>query len=180
MMRRASGFTLIEVIIVVALVSVMLVVLAQFFFSTSTLYRKENADLAVNYAARAGLDDVDSYVRQATQTIDSYAPYTAGPDVLILEIGALSDSNQLVPGAYDKVIFYLSGSSLWREIVADPASTRTSGSRVMAENISSLTFTYDNVDFAQVTTVETSMDIMQNTGRETVRLNISSKSRLRN
>lgn len=178
--KNSAGFSLMEAIIVIALVSVILVMLSQFFLGGNQTYRLQKAEISVNYSARAGLDDIDSYVRQAAQVLNSYDVYTAGSAVLILEIPSLSASNQIIPATNDHVVYYMDGTKLLRQIYVDPASIRLAGTKLVAENISSIEFILDNVDYAQVTEVETEMVITENTGRENKTLSITSKSRLRN
>jgi prepilin-type N-terminal cleavage/methylation domain-containing protein len=178
--KLSRGFTLIEVVIVVALTGIIMVVLTEFFFTTNQIYKSQNAELGVNMSARASLDDIDAYVKQATQVVDTYSTYSTGPTALILEIQSIDGSGQLIPGVYDKVVYYMTGNSLFREIFPDPASSRLPGGKLLGRYISTLEFTYDNASMPQVSVVTINMTIAESAGRETRDITISSKSRLRN
>jgi prepilin-type N-terminal cleavage/methylation domain-containing protein len=174
------GFTLIEMIIVIGIMSVVMVVLSQMFLGTERTYRTQNAELNVNFAARSTLDDIDAYVRQATKALGTYTTYTAGPSVLILEIPSVNSSNQLVPGTYDKVVFTFSANRVERIVIADAASTRLSNTKLLADNVTDLTFTYNNADFAQVTKVQTDISVIETSGRDTRSIDVSTISYMRN
>jgi prepilin-type N-terminal cleavage/methylation domain-containing protein len=180
-MTKNKGFTLIEAVIVVALLGVMMVVITQFFLGSNELYNSQNAELDVNFASRNGLDDIDASVRQATQVMEFYDTHASGPTVLILEVPAINVSNQIIPAVFDYIVYFLDGNVLNKQIYVDPASSRRAeATRGVAHNITTLTFTYNDPNFVQVTEVETNMEINRQFARSSRTLNISSKSYLRN
>ncbi|MBX4187758.1 MAG: prepilin-type N-terminal cleavage/methylation domain-containing protein [Candidatus Doudnabacteria bacterium] len=178
--KFSYGFTLIEMIFVMALFSFMMLALTQFFLGSSRIYSSQNAELDVNMSARSALDDIDAYVRQATQVTDSYTIYATGATTLILQVQSINGANQLISGSYDHVVIYLVGSTLYREIFPDAGSSRQDGARVIGSNISTLNFTYDNASLPLVTTVTTDLTVTKDLNRDVQEIIISSKSRLRN
>ncbi len=175
-----SGFTLMEAVLVVALFGILMVAITEFFFGSNQIYQTQNAELGINYSARQALDDIDTFVRQAVQVVGTFGTYNSGPTTLILEVQSVNSSNQLIPGVYDTILFNLSGSSLYREIFPGLGSVRPAGMRLIGSDISSLAFTYNDANFAQVDLVSTSMDIIKTSGRSTQVITISSQSHLRN
>src|SRR5689334_16825309 len=113
---KNRGFTLVEILIVVALVAVSSMVLADMFIGHNRLYRTQTAELNVTGDARTSLDDIDGYVRQANRTLDSYSTYIAGSEVLILQIQSINSSNQLIAGTFDYVVYYLDSGSFYRQV----------------------------------------------------------------
>src|SRR5262245_20338234 len=107
------GFTMIELIIVVALIGVMLVVLATFYFTSNRMVDSQNLDLNIGHSARTSLDEIDTYIRQAATTISTYDTFNAGSTVLILEIQSVDSSNILISGTYDRVVIYQQGSQVF-------------------------------------------------------------------
>ncbi len=176
---RPRGFTLIEIVIVIVIVAVCGIVVTDLFIGQNRLYRTQTAELNVTGDARGSLDDIDNYVRQAHRTISNYATYNAGPQVLILDIQSINASNDLIPG-YDKVIYYLNGNGLFREVFPQGASARLATTKKLASNVSGLAFTYNNVNYSLVTGVTTDITIQENAGIQTRAITISSKSILRN
>ncbi len=179
-MSKQSGFTLIELVVVVALFAVCSVVLVDLFIGHNRLYRSETAELDITNDARQALDDVDGYVRQANRILATYSTYTAGPQVLILQIQSVNASNQLVPGTFDNVVFYLSSENLYRQVFPNVASTRAAVTKKLASNVNSLVFTYNNADYAQVTEVTLDLTLQKSAGLQNRAITASSKARLRN
>jgi prepilin-type N-terminal cleavage/methylation domain-containing protein len=175
-----KGFTIIETLIVIVLVGVMLIVLSEFFFGTSNMYRSQDAELQVNFAARVALDDIDAYVRQATVALGYFDIYTAGPTVLILELPSIDSSQQIIPGIFDQVIISKTGSQIFRRVIPNLLSSRIAEEKLLADNVTSLVFEYNDLDYAQVSEITTTLNISNDTGKELRTLDISSRSTLRN
>jgi len=178
--KNSFGFTVIELTVVVAIVGICSLILVDSFIGHNRIYKTETAELNVTSDARGALDDIDNYVRQATRTLSSYSTYTAGSQVLILQIQSVNSSNQLVPGTFDNVVYYLSGSDLVRTIYPDASSTRVSGTKKLASNVTGLSFTYDNADYSLVQTVATNLSITENAGNASRSITLTSDAKLRN
>lgn len=176
----SDGFTLVEMLVVVALLGALMLVLTEFFLGSNRVYQTQSAELGVNMSARTALDDIDIYVRQATQVVSSFGSYATGPSQLILQVQSVNSSGQLVPGEYDHVVFHLNGQTLYRDITPSSASAREAGSKAIGTDIQSLNFTYDNASLPQVSAVTTDLTVSKNMGRDTQRIVISSKARIRN
>jgi len=150
------------------------------FIGQNRIYKVETAELNITGDSRTSLDDIDNFVRQTTRVLASYSTYVGGPQVLILQIQAINSSNQLLPGVYDYVVYYLSGTNLLRQIFPNVASARPAIIKKLASNVNSLNFTYDNVNFTLVRTVTTDITLQENSGVQNRAITISSKSTLRN
>jgi prepilin-type N-terminal cleavage/methylation domain-containing protein len=176
----SDGFTLMEMVVSIALIGLLMVALTQFFLGSTQIYRTQNAELDINMTGRTALDDVDNYVRQAVQVQSTYLTYATDEETLILSIPSISSSSQILAGHFDTVVYYLVGTSLYREVVPDSLSSRLAGTRLVGSYISLLTFTYDNLDLAQVKTVGTSLFLSKEAGRQVQSMTVTSKARLRN
>ncbi len=178
-LQPQKGFTLIELIIVVALFSVISIVLTSLFIGHNRIYRTQTAELDVTGDARTALDDIDSYVRQANRALATYSTYTATGQVLILQIQSVNSSNQLVAGKFDHVVYYLSGNGLFRRVFPDASSVRAGGIKKLANNVNGLTFTPNNANYALVTEVTTDITVQENAGVQNRAITASSKASLR-
>ncbi len=178
--KKFLGFTLIEALIVILIFGIGMIVLSNMFLSQNRLYRSQNAELNITSSVRTALDDLDNYIRQANHTLASYSSYTASAQTLILKIQSVNSSKTLIPSTYDYVVYSLSGGKLTRQIIADAGSTRVSGSKLLASNVTTLAFTYNNANYALVTEVSTNLTCSESTGIQTRSFNANSKSKLRN
>jgi prepilin-type N-terminal cleavage/methylation domain-containing protein len=178
--KYGFGFTLVELVIVVALVGVLSLVVTGLFIGQNRIYKTQTAELGVNAGARNALDDIDFFVRTSSGTLASYSSFTAGSDTLILQVQSINASEQLIPGSSDFVVFYLSGEDLIREIFPDALSTRPSGTKKLASYVTGLVITYDNMDYSLVTQIDTDLTIQEDAKFQTRSITASSKSRIRN
>ena len=175
-----QGFTLIEVTVVIGLVALSSFVLADLFLGQNKIYKTQTAELNISNDARASLDQIDSYVRQSMRALSSFDVYSAGPQVLILQIQSVNLSDQLLPGTFDHVVIRLDGTNLYSEVFPHAASGRSAGLRKLASNVTGLAFTYDSSDFAMVRRITTDITIQEPATYQTRAITISSTSKLRN
>ena len=89
-------------------------------------------------------------------------------------------SNQLIPGVYDYVVFYLTGTNMFLQIFPDSSSSRPAQTKKLASKVSGLVFTLNNADYAQVSEVTTDLTLAESVGFQNRSITISSKSKLRN
>lgn len=179
---RSKGFTLVEMIIVLFLFLIVSFFLSYVAVYQYWVYNTGTVDVTIANDARIALDDIDNYVRQANRVLSSYLTYTTGPETLILRIQSVNSFHQLIAGAYDNVVFYVSGTDLVRKVFPDVSSSRLAATQILANNlsVSNAIFTYDNADYSFVTKVTTYVALQQNSGGKTRSITISSQSRLRN
>ena len=175
-----NGFTIIEIVVVLGIIAICAGILVTLFVDHNRLYKSETAELNITADARIALDDIDNYVRQSNRTLSSYSTFTAGPQVLILQIQSVNASRQLIAGTYDNVVFYLSSGSLLFQVFPNVASTRVALTKKIASNVTNLTFTYNNASFDLVTEVSTSLTILESAGIQNRSITLSSKAKLRN
>lgn len=178
--RNKSGFTLVEAIIVIAIFAALSIVLVSVLLSQHRLYRTQSAELNINDEARSSLDDIDAHIRLANKALANYSAYTSGPQTLILEIPAINSLNQIVTGAYDHVVYYLSLTTLNKVIIADAASSRVSQTVPLSVGVTAVNFNFNNQNFDLVSEISTSLSLLESAGLFNRTITVSSNSRLRN
>lgn len=178
--KSGAGFTIIEVVIVVAIFAILSIVLISVFIGQNRIYRTQTAELNVTGDARSALDDIDNYARGAYRVVNTYSTYTTGSSVAILQIQSVNGSNQLINGTYDYVVYYLTGSNFFRQVFPDLSSARAAVTKKLASNVTGLGFFYNNPNLAAVTEIVTNITVQENAGVQNRAITLSSKSRLRN
>ena len=179
-LKKSRGFTLIELVVVIALVVGVSLVLVNLFIGQNRIYKTQTSELNVTNGARAALDEIDAQVRAANQVVASYSTYNSGPQTLILQTPSVDAQNKIISATFDNVVFYLSNGDLMRLIAAHPSSSRAGGTKKMAGSVTSLNFTYDNGNFALVKQVSTDLTVAESAGSQTRSVSASSKAKLRN
>lgn len=159
--KSDKGFTLVEAIITVALTAVLMLALANLFINFSSLYVHQQTFVATANAASGGIAALNAAILPASRVLGTHVfsdlTLTTGSDALILELPSVDGSGDTIPGAYDYIGFYLSGTDLYRRIDAHAASVRQSSTKRVAALVDSVAFSYDTADATQATRV--SVDI---------------------
>jgi len=149
---RQRGFTLIETVIVIALSASMFGVLSLLVRSFYVSYSYEQSAAISAESARSVIKEVESLTLVADKVLSSHvfssATYDSSSNSLVLEIPSIDSSGAIVSGSYDYAAFYLQDTNAYRILEANAASSRASGTKKLSDTISSLTFSYNNADFA--------------------------------
>lgn len=152
-MRR--GFTLIEVVITVALSLVLVLAVAQLYLVYGRSILSEQSSIDVMLGGGSIVDTVQAAGLQADHIVASHTfagtNYNSGPTTILFELPAVDASGSIIANTYDYVGVYASGTEVYRVIDAASGSTRASGSKRLTGVLNALLFTYDNANFPAVT-----------------------------
>lgn len=179
------GFTLIETIIVVALFAFMMSALTALYlsFGTSSVVQKASADTAGRAGRALELlhKDVSGALDvRASHPFNSGTSYFSGENELVLELPAIDASGTVITNSFDYIAYYLVGTSLYRRVDIAAGSSRPGGLTLLTNAVGTLTFTYDNADFTQVTRVETALMSVRVATHATAQNELRDTSYLRN
>jgi len=146
--NTSRGITLIELLIGLAVFAILILFLANFFNSYYDSFNNLQASSSVAKSTGIFINLVGNAVRQANK-IDSSRTvsgnlYTSNATTMVLELPSIDASANTISGAYDYMIFYLDGGNIYWIVDANALSSRKPGSQIIASDISSLSFTYDN------------------------------------
>lgn len=176
--------TMVELVVVVAIFSVLMVVLVNFFLGYSDSFTYLQATVDTSQSSGLLINSVSSAVRQASQILTSHsfsgATYTTDTTTLVLEIPAIDGSGSVISGTYDYMAFYLSGTDIYWKTLADAASSRDSSTRKISNSVQSLSFTYNNADVTQATKVDVSVTIQKQVKGQTFQSSLHQQVYLRN
>lgn len=152
-----AGFSIMEVVIVIALFIVLLLGLLSVYDWQQRVYNLEMANIAATGGARTIMNNFSEDIPQAVTVVNSYAfaagTYTSGGNGLVVQLPVVDSSGNLVSDQYDYVAYYLDGSRLMKLTQAHASSQRNSGLRELSANVQTLNLAYNNGDPAQASTV---------------------------
>lgn len=147
---------MLETIVVISVTTLSLLALSNLFLVFNSIYSDQQASMATAGSAGAAMNALEAAVLPADHVLASHpfggTTYTSGATTLVLELPAVDSSGSIL-AAKDYVVFYASSTDLYRLTAATAGSTRTSGTKLFSTTLSALSFTYDNADFTQVTSV---------------------------
>lgn len=153
----ARGFTLLESVVVVGVTALALGALANLFFIFNALYGYERVFLAVAGSSSEAMSAFEAAVLPAEEVLASHdfsgTVYESATTTLVLMLPAVDSSGDVIAGAKDYVAFHAEAGVLYRTVLADAGSVRTSGTKRLTSTLSSLSFTYDDSNLSQATSI---------------------------
>lgn len=185
--RDNQGFTLLETLVVMAVLIITVVVLAEIYLGQSLFFQREQARVEVALATTRALTDLARQAREgfavvASSTFDSVA-YASGSQELILKLPALDAQGQIIAGDFDYVVYYRdqqNPAKLMKKTAVAPASSRPAAFKSLNDYVSGLNFSYDNVDFSQVKTIEVFLSSARTVGGMNFQASSTVRALLRN
>jgi hypothetical protein len=136
------GFTIIEILVTMGLFVLMIAALVLLYQGYGTLFVSEQTSFWMKTSANIAVTEIEHATLQANRILASYTisgtTYTTGPSTLVLELPSTDASGGVISGAFDHVVFYVSGTVLYRLIEANPASQRQNGTKRLCDSLSTL------------------------------------------
>ncbi len=144
-----TGFTLLEVIVVIGVLAILIVFLLGIVIANSRFYSNQSGEIGAISSTREISNRITEYTRAAVMalatTTYSSILYTADSDTLILQVPSIDASFNIISATYDNVIITRdTGNSSRLVLVVDPnaSSARKSRDLELTSNLASTTFTY--------------------------------------
>jgi len=147
-MKNLRGFSLMEVVIVIAISVILILAVTEIYVTYSNSYLDQNAAINTSSSAAAFLNEFNNIGLQADAIVSSRTvsgtAYTTGSSTVIFELPAINSSGDVLSNTYDYAIFYSSSTGAYRLLDTNGSSARSSGTKLFSSFLSNLTFTYDN------------------------------------
>jgi len=176
MKSKEPGFTLIETVIVVFFITLLLLVLFNLYDWHSKIYNYQQALTRVSTSARTTLTTMDSYVSQSNLVLASASvngtTYTSSANTLVLQLPSVDSSGNILAGKSDKAAFYPSGSNFYIQVEPNASSTRTRLNKILSDSLQSISLTYNDASFPQVTEVTVNFKAQLQVKSQTVTSNL--------
>ena len=179
-----NGFSLIEMVIVIAVGTAMLIVLGALIFNFNKTSIYQQTLVQSSGSANALLREIKSLALPANAVLETHtfssATHTSTTTSLVLRIPSINGSGSVITNTYDYAAFYVAGTKAYRLLEANALSNRTSGTKLLSSTISTLTFTYNNVSFPAVNTITVDIRTQASTTQEMLTDRRIEQIRLRN
>jgi len=195
---RLNGFTLVELLVAMAIFGAVLVTFVVIYISQSKTFKSEKAEADLQNEARPALEKISETTKGAVITVGPAAIPEApslGPDTdtLILRVPSINSNGAVLYQAsgailyFDHIIFDISGGNITQYVYPDPSgqSSRTQSQTAILKNVKAgSSFVYYPInppsDWTQVTSVGINLTLQKTAGGKTVSVNISQTAKLRN
>jgi competence protein ComGC len=155
--KQYAGFTLLETMIVIFFLVLLMSVFFSLFIWHNSIYHYQESFVKVSEQGRNTLAAIQQNVNQAYRVLAtssvSGALYTSSATTTVLQLPAIDSANSVISGKWDYVVFSLSGQNLSEIVQPDASSARQTIKKQLSDSAQSLSFTYNNNTFSQVTEV---------------------------
>ena len=159
--KNIGGFTIMEVVVVVGIFALVLTAFMNIFDWSNSNYFYQEAQVRASSSARQAMTEIQNVTLQGYRVLASHqvggTMYTSSSTVLVLQIPSPDSNGDVLANTWDYVAIYLAGATLTRKLEAGSGSYRISGEKLLSDNVQSVVFTYDNVDFTEVSEVDTDL-----------------------
>jgi prepilin-type N-terminal cleavage/methylation domain-containing protein len=157
MRRSLSGFTLLEVLIALALALIIFSAMTTIYIRYGSYFASQTAAVSVGETAAISLNELSELVPQADTVVSSRTfsgtTYTTGATTLILELPSVSSTGDVIASTYDYVVFYVKNGILYRTMEIGSGSIRHAGTKLLTDKLGAVSFIYDNADVTQAKSV---------------------------
>jgi len=154
MPKLVYGFTLIEVLITIALFAILMLGIVQLYVVYGRTIELQQSSVGVALGGSSILDAVRAAGLQASNVIAAHTfsgiSYNSGTTTALFELPAIDSSGAILANTYDYIGIYASSTSAYRIVDAAPGSSRVSEEKQLTSVLGALTFTYDNPSFPSV------------------------------
>jgi prepilin-type N-terminal cleavage/methylation domain-containing protein len=158
MMRR--GFTLLEIIIVLAIALVCFLVILGMYISQSQLFTNESNIAELQTINSIAQETLSGTIEQGMEIIESRTingtAYASDSDTIIIKLPAYNASKTIINGIYDYIAFNFDtvNSKIISNTETGTGSARISGEKTVANFVSALNFRYNSNVWTSVNEVE--------------------------
>jgi prepilin-type N-terminal cleavage/methylation domain-containing protein len=181
---RKRGFTLIEMVVVIALMGILLSALFVLYQRHGILYSYEQVLVEVSGSARSSVAEIVEAGAQAQRVIASRTvngvSRTSNATTVIFELPSIDAQSQAVSGAFDYIVFYKDDNDFWMDAEMNAQSVRKVTKKKLSSSMSALTFSYDNVNFTLVRKVTVDLEMSKRLKTQTIKANLKQVVTLRN
>ncbi|OGD87469.1 hypothetical protein A3D04_04070 [Candidatus Curtissbacteria bacterium RIFCSPHIGHO2_02_FULL_40_16b] len=189
---KRPGLSLIELQIVVAILGGIALVTGAVYYTYTRLINEERITIEIASQNRNAIDEMTNQIREAQSVAMGCTICGSVTDstsqVLILSLWPIDAGGDLFAptgNEYDYMVYRLDSApndtNLLKEIIGNgTGSSRINTSKILASNVDSLEFAYDNADPAQATEVAVTLTNQKTSFVKTHTLSQSSKALLRN
>ena len=192
MRKPSKGFTLIEVLVVLGIITVVGTLLLVIIVNSTGLFLKQSSKIEQG----RGLNDVLSSIRnniKAAQSIASSYPegpspeYSSGANQLVLKLASIDSLGNIIPGEFDYFVFFQDQIKVRFKIFPNGLSSRVLLDQILLTNADSLEFSYydlanppQEVAPTSASKIKITLSLKQKSGQEYEQSIATSEANLRN
>lgn len=146
--KQQIGLSLIEMIIAMAIVSVLGLMLASILVNTTGVFHEQSAVINQGVNLNDILSKIKSNIKVSQNVAIGYpevAPeFTSSSSQLVLKLPAIDTSSNIINNVFDYFVYQVNQSKLSEKIFPNPQSARITLDLVILTNVDKIVFEYFN------------------------------------
>jgi prepilin-type N-terminal cleavage/methylation domain-containing protein len=182
--RENRGFTLMEILVSIGVMSLIAVVLINVYTGYNTVFAVQQVRAEVNGSAREIADEFKKTVLQASNVVISHdfsgVTYSSTATTSVLKMPSIDGAGDVVPASYDYVAFYASSTTAYKVTDGASGSARASSTRRLSSTLDTLAFTYNNANVSLATSTDVEIQTQKTIKGQTFTAHLRETARLRN
>lgn len=175
-MKKNPGFTLIELLIIITVSVIAGSLLVATLVTSNSLFINQSSKVSQGLSLNDSVSEISELIKLSSSIVPSYPvsspQYFTNDHTLVLAIPSIDTSGQVIVDTYDYTVIAKDTNKpniLRLNLFPDPTSSRKSQNKVLATNLSEITFIYlDNnnnpISIAQAVKVNFTINLTENNG----------------
>ncbi len=149
MNRQRAGFTFIEALVAIGLLSLFAGLAGSIVTRTWRTATIESQTGQLQLTTNIFLERLNDQLNQAVAVANSSGSYSTSNTTIIIKVPAYDSSKTIIPSTYDHIVFQQDPTNpqqLKEITIVSNGSSRRAGSHIITNNISSLSFSYYDIN----------------------------------
>ncbi len=154
LIKMRNGFTLIETLVVIAIVSIVGFFLFTILVNSTGLFYSENSKVDQGVHINNVLASINNNIKSASFIASGYPEasptYTTSSQEVVLKLIAIDTSNNIIQNTYDYIVYYKDMDKLRYKLFPAIGSKRPSTDQILALSVDDILFQYFDSSGVQV------------------------------
>lgn len=156
-----KGFTIIEIVITLAIFAIISIVIGSLYVSHSNLYRIEAAAADIKSQKIIFVKNFQETGKAANAIVASRqfegVTYTSSSSTIIFKLPGIDINGDIINGIFDYSVFYKNGNNLYIETDTDALSLRKNITRKLSDISQTMIFRYNSANPADASYASVSL-----------------------
>lgn len=163
--KNKAGLTVVEAVISISIFVLVALVIGALFIRNTQLYSSQDADTRIKISKATFGKNFQEVTESAIEVLASQSisgiVFTSSSSTAVFKLYSVNANNDLL-STFDYMVFYKSGTNVYMQTDADPTSARGDLQKLLAENVDSALFLYNNATPSSASEVKAILNFSKN------------------